>query len=73
MPAPDYEAPSDATPGEWKALLAPMLAVADSAEEVAGYVVIAASTGQQAELRTNMSDEGLRALLQIVMPEACHG
>lgn len=70
MPAPDYETESDATPGEWKALLAPMLAIAGSAEEVHGYIVVAVSTRGQAELRTNMTDDGVRALFQMVTPGA---
>jgi hypothetical protein len=69
MPAPDCEVPSDATPGEWKALLAPMLAIADSAEEVHSYLVIAVSTRALVELRTNIPDGALRELLLMVMPE----
>lgn len=69
MPVPDYELPSAATPGEWKALLAPMLSVAGSAEEVRAYIVIAVSADDQVELRTNLPDGVLRPLLQMVMPE----
>jgi hypothetical protein len=69
MPKPDYKAKSDATPGEWKALLAPMLATADRAEDVCGYVVIGLSGSGEVELRTNMPDETVRAILLLVMPE----
>jgi hypothetical protein len=73
MPVPDYEAVSETAPGEWKALLAPMLSVAGSAEEVRGYIVIAVSADDRVELRTNMPDDALRALLQLVMPEDSRG
>jgi hypothetical protein len=68
MAAPDYEAKSDATAGEWKALLAPMLASAASAEEIGGYIVIAVNTQNTVELRTNLGDNSLRRVLRMVMP-----
>lgn len=69
MPVPDFEGRGGSTPGEWKALLAPMLSVAGSAEEVRAYIVIAVSADDQVELRTNLPDGVLRPLLQMVMPE----
>jgi predicted secreted protein len=72
MPAPDFETVSSATTGEWKALLAPMLTCAGSAGEVRGYVVVAVGT-EDVELRTNLPDDALRALLQMVMPEDSRG
>ena len=68
MAEPDIEMPGDATPGEWKALLAPMLSTADSAEDVNGYLVIAVNKRGQVELRTNMADGDIRRMLLLVMP-----
>jgi hypothetical protein len=68
MRPPDIQMPSDATPGEWKAVLAPMLATAERAEDVNVYAVITQNTRGQVELRSNMPDGALRDLLRLVMP-----
>lgn len=73
MPKPDYEALSDATAGEWRALLAPMLATAARAEDVTGYVVIAVSADDQVELRTNLPNNILGMILRMVTPEVVPG
>jgi hypothetical protein len=65
--------PSNATPGEWKALLAPMLATAEAAEDVRGYLVITMNAGGQIEMRTNMPDPVVRQLMLTVIPEADGG
>lgn len=73
MPVPDYEGKGDATPGEWKALLAPMLSIAGSAEDLRCYVVVAVSADDRIELRTNLPDVPLGAILRMVTPEAGRG
>jgi len=70
---PDVEVRSTATPGEWKALLAPMLVSAQAAEDLHVYVVIAQNTRGEIELRTNMPDCELRSLLHFVSPGCSHG
>jgi hypothetical protein len=73
MAAPDWEGQGGATSGEWKALLAPMLSITGSAEELRGYIVVAVSADDQVELRTNMPDAPLRAVLRMVTPGGGHG
>lgn len=68
MTAPDWQGEGGATPGEWKALLAPMLKIAASAEDLRCYAVIGISADDRVELRTNMPDGPLRAVLQMVTP-----
>jgi hypothetical protein len=46
-----------------------MLATAETAEDVRGYLVITLNTGGRLEMRTNMPDSVLRHLLLKVMPE----
>jgi hypothetical protein len=65
---PDITMPSNATPGEWKAVLAPMLTSAASAEDVNVYVVITQNMSGEVELRTNVPDPALCRLLRLVTP-----
>jgi hypothetical protein len=60
--------PSNATAGEWKAALAPLLTTAGSAENIHGYLVITVNKADLLEMRTNMPDETVRALMQLMMP-----
>ena len=73
MAEPDAETGDEATPGEWMALLAPLLATARRAEDVNVYVVITQSMRGQVELHTNAPDRALRDLLRLVMPEGARG
>jgi len=73
MSAPDIEMPSSATPGEWKAILAPMLVTAGSAEDIGAYLVITQNTRGEVELRTNMPDADVRRVLLLVMPGGGRG
>jgi hypothetical protein len=68
MTAPDATMPSNATAGEWKAVLAPLLTTADSAEDVHGYLVITVNKAELLEMRTNMPDETVRTLMLLMMP-----
>jgi hypothetical protein len=68
MVTPDYDDVGGATPGEWRALLAPMLSITGSAEELRHYVVVAVSADARVELRTNMPDGPLGAILRMVTP-----
>lgn len=68
MPAPDRVAESNATSGEWKALLAPMLVTTCSAEDLEACIVISVSVRGEVELRGNLGDEDTARLLRLVMP-----
>jgi hypothetical protein len=70
MAPPDRVTESNATAGEWKALLAPMLTTVGSAEELRGYIVIGVSRDDFVELRTNFPDDALAVILRMVMPGA---
>lgn len=48
--------PSDSTPGEWLALLAPMTG-AKSAENIMGYLVVTIDKKGNAEIHTNAPDD----------------
>lgn len=66
MAAPDATMPSNATAGEWKALLAPLLTTAGGAEDIHGYLVITVNKADLLEMRTNMPDETVRALMRLM-------
>lgn len=62
------ELPSDSTPGEWLALLAPMTA-AKAAENIKGYLVVTIDRDGVAEMHTNApGDDAIRLILDTVRP-----
>lgn len=68
MAKPDIDEKSNSTPGEWKALLAPMQMTAAKPEDIDFYLVVTVNQAGDVELRTNMPDGMLRPLLRQIAP-----